>query len=335
MPASGASPHGLGEEPHDGVQGMIDRQMTSSRQPVALIANDQEWTARSLESLLEPNGFEVMRAYTGQQALDRALNALPDLIILDAQLPDIHGFDVCRRLRADDRIGAAVPIVVTTSGPAGRAQRLQAYQAGAWEFFGQPLDAEALLPRLQNFVQAKLAAETLRDQGLVDAVSGLYNMRGLARRTRELSAQARRHRESLACVVVSPDLRGSADLPPDVVRRVGDELGSALRTHGRISDAIGRISATEFAVVTTRTEAPGVERMLERLQAQLDQSAARDGMPGPLRLRAGSCSVPDLADSVLEPAEILLRATSALRESLRTGSDVAILEFRNENGAGA
>ena len=57
--------------------------------PLVLIANDQEWSARSLESILGPNGYSVIRAYTGQQALDRARTAHPDLIILDAQMPDM------------------------------------------------------------------------------------------------------------------------------------------------------------------------------------------------------------------------------------------------------
>ena len=77
-------------------------------------------------------------------ALDRARATQPDLIILDAQMPDMHGFDVCRALRSDSRFGATTPIVITTAGPSGRTQRLEAYRAGAWEFLGQPLDGEAV-----------------------------------------------------------------------------------------------------------------------------------------------------------------------------------------------
>ncbi len=120
--------------------------------PLVLIANDQEWSARSLESILGPSGYSVVRAYTGQQALERARTAQPDLIILDAQMPDIHGFEVCRMLRSDPRFSATTPIVITTSGPSGRTQRLEAYRAGAWEFLGQPLDGEALLLKLTTFL---------------------------------------------------------------------------------------------------------------------------------------------------------------------------------------
>src|SRR5512143_3342513 len=103
----------------------------SRHPPLVLIANDQEWSARSLESILAPNGYAVLRAYTGLQALERARTARPDLVILDAQMPDIHGIEVCRQLRQDPRFSATTPILITTAGPSGRAQRLDAYKAGA------------------------------------------------------------------------------------------------------------------------------------------------------------------------------------------------------------
>src|SRR3954470_13128002 len=163
--------------------------------PLVLIANDQEWSARSLESILGPAGYSVVRAYTGQQALERARTAQPDLIILDAQMPDVHGFEVCRLLRSDPRFSATTPIIITTSGPSGRTQRLEAYRAGAWEFLGQPIDGEALLLRLGTFLRSKQEVGVNRDERLVDPDAGLYNMRGLARRAREIGAAAFRRRD--------------------------------------------------------------------------------------------------------------------------------------------
>jgi two-component system cell cycle response regulator len=173
---------------------MPDRDM-SQRPPLVLIANDQEWSARSLESILAPNGYAVLRAYTGIQALERARTARPDLVILDAQMPDVHGVDVCRELRSDPRFSATTPIIITTAGPSGRTQRLEAYRAGAWEFLGQPLDGEALLLKLETFLKSKLEVDRIRDENLLDHPSGLYNMRGLSRRAREIGSEAVRLRQ--------------------------------------------------------------------------------------------------------------------------------------------
>lgn len=138
---------------------------------VILIANDQEWTARSLESVLAPHGYSILRAFTGQQALDRARSGHPDLILLDAQLPDIHGFDVCRTLRADPAVGPAVPIMITTAGPSGRSQRLEATRSGAWDFFGQPLDAELMLAKVETYLRASDALRVARTEILLDVTA--------------------------------------------------------------------------------------------------------------------------------------------------------------------
>src|SRR5256885_12731792 len=211
--------------------------------PLVLIANDQEWSARSLESILGPSGYSVVRAYTGQQALERARTAQPDLIILDAQMPDVHGFEVCRLLRSDPRFSATTPIIITTSGPSGRTQRLEAYRCGAWEFLGQPLDGEALLLKLGTFLQSKQQVDILREENLLDSNTGLYNMRGLSRRAREIGSDALRRREALACVVFSPETDADSDeeAPEEELLRMSDQVGAGFRQVGRGSDAIGRL----------------------------------------------------------------------------------------------
>ncbi len=291
----------------------------ASNAPLVLIANDQEWSARSLESILGPNGFSVVRAYTGQQALERARTSQPDLIILDAQMPDMHGFEVCRALRNDSRFSATTPIVITTSGPSGRTQRLEAYRAGAWEFLGQPLDGEALLLKLNTFLQSKREVDSLREENLLDPGSGLYNMRGLSRRAREIGAEAFRRRDPVACVVFSPD---SEEEEPDEeeVRRMTDQLALLFRQSGRASDAIGRLGQSEYGVIAPATGPEAAVRLVRRLGGAIESSPIPvRGGERTLKLRAGYCAVPDFAESSVDAVELLLRATTALRDLKREG----------------
>ena len=292
---------------------MPDRDM-SQRPPLVLIANDQEWSARSLESILAPNGYAVLRAYTGIQALERARTARPDLVILDAQMPDVHGVDVCRELRSDPRFSATTPIIITTAGPSGRTQRLEAYRAGAWEFLGQPLDGEALLLKLETFLKSKLEVDRIRDENLLDHPSGLYNMRGLSRRAREIGSEAVRLRQALACVVLAPEPGSEPETTDTLVLKIAEEVGKILRESGRASDAIGRLGPAEFAVIAPATEAQGAVRMVERLGDLLERMPISNGTGNHmLRVRAGYCAVPDFAASPVDAVEMLLRATSALR----------------------
>jgi diguanylate cyclase (GGDEF)-like protein len=308
---------------------MANRDKTPST-PLVLIANDQEWSARSLESILGPSGYSVVRAYTGQQALERARTAQPDLIILDAQMPDIHGFEVCRLLRSDPRFSATTPIIITTSGPSGRTQRLEAYRAGAWEFLGQPLDGEALLLKLGTFLQCKLEVDHLRDENLLDPGTGLYNMRGLSHRAHEIGADAFRRRDPLACVVFSPETEAAtAGEPPDEeVQRIAEQVGQLLKRAGRTSDAIGRLGHSEFAVIAPATSSDGALRLIQRLGGGIEAFPipVRGGERS-LRVRAGYCAVPDFAESPVDAVELLLRATTALRDLKRDGDMEQVRAF--------
>ncbi len=302
---------------------MSDREKTA-RPPLVLIASDQEWSARSIETILAPNGYAVLRAYTGAQALERAGAAQPDLVIVDAHLPDDNGIELCRQLRADDRIGDSVPIIVTTSGPSGRAQRLDAYRAGAWEFLGQPLDGEALLLKLDQFIRSKFAMDRIRDESLIDEMTGLYNMRGLAKRAREIGSEAWRRQGALACVAFSPEPGNisidSAD--DDTARQVARWVGEVIRASGRTSDAIGRLGRAEFAVIAPFTESEGAVRLMRRLGESIEGRPIDLGADDPtsLRIRAGYAAVPDFRESSVDAVEMLLRATTALRHLKSEGN---------------
>lgn len=284
--------------------------MTDARRaPLVLVANDQEWSVRSLESILGPNGYEVLRAYTGRQAIERARLSRPDVLILDAEMPDIHGFEVCRTLREDPRFGSGTPVIITTAGPSDRTLRLDAYRAGAWEFLGQPLDAEALLLKLHTFVAAKRETDRVRDEALLDALTGLYNRRGLTRRAREIATEAFRRRHALACLVLATDREGpEAAADDDLVA----EVGETLRRAGRVSDAIGRLGQREFGVIAPATDAAGAMRMAERIGAALRETRVSTGA---VRVRAGYTAVPDYREAEVDPLEMLLRATSALGDA--------------------
>lgn len=296
-----------------------------AREPLVVVANDQEWSARSLESILSPNGFQVIRAYTANQAIEAVMRHHPDIIVLDAQMPDMHGFDVCRSLRADQLVGPATPIVITTAGPSGRSQRVEAFAAGAWEFFGQPLDGDALLLKLRTFLDAKLALDRLTEESLLDVPSGLYTRRGLAQRAREIASDASRRHEPVACVVLGtqardPGLDGDGGWP------IHQRIGQLLRQVSRISDAVGRIGPDEYAILAPSTGAAGATRLAMRL------STALKALPGArtwLRVKAGYCAVADFARSNVDVLELLLRTATALHDLQGEGDSERIRSFES------
>lgn len=294
-----------------------------------LLANDQEWSARSLESVLGPQGFASVRAYTGRQTLELARRVHPDVIIVDVGMPDISGIEICRRLREDLEFPRSTPIVVTTAGPASRAQRLEALRAGAWEFLSQPIDAETLLLKLSLFVEARREIDRSREESLLDTSTGLYNVRGLARRAREIGADASRRRAPLACVAVSPvsddDLAARGE---DLDARIAAHMSEICRRTARSSDAVGRLGRAEFAIIAPSTDSGGAVRLVERVKEQVESLPLMlDGVSRVFHLRAGYCAVSNFAQSSVDAVELLLRAASALRQARGTETVDATKSF--------
>ena len=287
----------------------------SRRPPLVLIVSNQEWSSRSLETILAPNGYAVLRAYTAASAMARARGAQPDIIVVDSTLPDSDGLELCRKIRRDRHVPLGMPIFIIGPEPPTRQRRIDALRAGAWEHLGQPLDAEEFLLRIEAFVRAKLDADRARAEGLVDEATGLYNMRGLARRARELGSQASRQHAALACVVFAPDFdtRDRDAASEDALTDAAQRLAGAFKAAGRLSDAIGRVGPSEFAVVAIGTDAPGSVKLAERVAQALAAVPALSATTRPFELRAGYYTVPDFHSAPVDTVDALLRATAALR----------------------
>lgn len=286
------------------------------RPPVALIIDDQEWSTRSLESILAPNGFAVMRAFTGRKGLERARLHLPDLVIADANLPDVDGESVCRALRTLPGFGHHIPVLLSSAERLTREQRLSALRAGVWDVINYPVDAEELVLRLGAYVRAKFESDRLRDAGLVDDGTGLYNLRGLQRRAEELSAWAYRERSAMACVVFAPGIPADEEevqLPSAV-----DAVAKAIRAAGRSSDVIGRFGPTEFAVLAPSTDAAGAVQLAERIAAAV-KAHMGNGDHEPFRFRAGYDAVGNARETPTTARDLLWHATLALRKPQPNG----------------
>ena len=281
-----------------------------SRSPTILVANDHEWSARSLETILIAEGLAVVRAFTANQALEKAAEVHPDACILDVQLPDLDGMSLCEALRQHPAVGPAVPIFLTTAGPSGRQERLAAYRAGAWDFFGQPLDGESLLLKLHVYLESKAVADRLRSQSLIDELTGLYSRRGLVRRGQEVASDAARQGRPLGCVVLRPDLP-DLDAYLQTAEGLASRVGDFLRSFGRSADALGRVGPLEFGVIASGAGDTEIRQLVQRLSDGAIQSGLRGGLDQPpLTFRAAFCTVePGLARGI--DLDAILSRTSA------------------------
>ncbi len=291
--------------------------------PLVLLVDDQEWTSRSIESLLQPKGYAVVRAYTGGQALDLIEKMSPDAIMVDFQLPDIDGIEVSRACLASPNVKPSTPILMMSNGSLGRAQRLDALGTGVWDILQHPLDPRELVLRLGTFVNVKQRTDRLQEEGLTDPDTGFYNARGLLRRAREISADAGRLQRPVACLAIGGDLMLDGHVDSEGVFRTSEDvltLAEALRVITRTGDTVGKLPSGEFVVVAPGADDDGVFQVIQRLNEFLAtrRTPTSSGLSfdhgGRGGLRAGYHTI-QAHDESLPPEELLQRATRALRRA--------------------
>src|SRR2546428_4912293 len=136
----------------------MSERMPQGGLPLVLLGGDGQEATRWLKSLLEGGGYAVLQERLAQHVLERARSTEPDLIIVDAELPDMPGADLCRTLRTDPRVSSSTPILLAVREPASRAQRLPALRARARECNTPPHDAHQLLLKPRGYIGAQLDA---------------------------------------------------------------------------------------------------------------------------------------------------------------------------------
>jgi class 3 adenylate cyclase/CheY-like chemotaxis protein len=228
--------------------------------PRILVVDDVQPNIRLLEAVLSTQGYEVIPASSGAEALELVVERRPDLILLDVQMPGMNGYEVCRRLRADPAT-SFLPVVMVTSSEG--EDRVAAIEAGADDFVQKPFNQAELLARVRSLLRIKQYHDTVVTQAaeladlnrtlearVADQVSELERLQGLRRflspQLAELlvssgnEALLESHRREIAVVFV--DLRGwtafSETNEPEEV------MGVIREFHATMGEVIRRFEAT-------------------------------------------------------------------------------------------
>jgi adenylate cyclase len=135
--------------------------MSVERQSRILVVDDVPQNVRLLEAVLTAHGYSVTSASSGPEALEKVSAELPDLLLLDIQMPEMNGYEVCRRLRANPAT-VFLPVVMITSSDT--EVRVNALEAGADDFVTKPFDQQELLIRVRSLVRLKQYHDTIESQ---------------------------------------------------------------------------------------------------------------------------------------------------------------------------
>ena len=115
-----------------------------------LIVDDNEMTLDLLTKILELDGYKVTLAHNAKEAIDSAVQKMPDLVLLDVMMPEMDGYELCRKMRQPP-FNAKIPIVLLTAMNSD-GEQAQAQEAGADEIWSKPFDMQKFRQRIGELV---------------------------------------------------------------------------------------------------------------------------------------------------------------------------------------
>jgi DNA-binding response OmpR family regulator len=125
-----------------------------------LVVDDTPASLRLLTELLTGHGYRIRPAQDGAMALESVAAKIPDLILLDVNMPGMDGYEVCRRLKADEKRSRIPVIFISAFGDT--RQKVTGFEAGGLDFITKPFEAEEVLARVRTHLRLRQAEEALR-----------------------------------------------------------------------------------------------------------------------------------------------------------------------------
>ncbi|MCG3179241.1 MAG: Response regulator PleD [Phycisphaerae bacterium] len=292
-----------------------------------LVVDDSPAAIQIARVRLESEGVEVISASGGRAGLTLARSQSPDLILLDVDMPDMSGFDVCRELKEDASLNL-VPVIFL-SGSSDADDRVTGLDLGAVDFISKPFDAFELRARVRAALRTKRLQDMLLERAKIDPLTGLANRRAVIERLEQEWARIQRQGGTLSFVMADVDNfkcvndrhgHGAGD-------RLLMEIARVLLAQCRKCDLPARYGGEEFSLVVPGEATPGAVAMAERCRGGIQEIRLQVGA-GTLRVTA-SFGVAD-SSSCDSAAALIEQADEALYQAKHDGRNRVVAPVMGE-----
>ena len=240
-----------------------------------LLVDDDPGAIRVLSRILARIG-SLRFATNGEDALRLARETVPDLILLDAEMPGMSGFQVLEALKADAAL-ANVPVIFVTSHN-DTAFEVTGFRMGAADFIVKPVSPPIVLARVAAQLRVKQLADEMRRMATMDGLTGVANRRQFDDVLQREWRRARRSSDPLALLMVDVDHfklfndRYGHPAGDTCLRAVAQALG---RVTQRPADLVARYGGEEFAILLPQTARAGAEHFAHRVLDMVEALAIR------------------------------------------------------------
>lgn len=235
-----------------------------------LIVDDSHQALRVAKARLAKEDVDIICADGGRAGLEAARSAKPDLILLDVDMPDMSGFDVCRILKTDPTT-SMIPVIFL-SGSGETRNKIKGLDLGAVDYVTKPFDAFELRARVRAALRTKRLQDLLVKQSHIDPLTELGNRGALTARLGKEWARRERHGNALAFIMC--DLDHFKRINDDHGHGVGDkvlcQVARVIRSGCREMDFPIRYGGEEFAIVVSDECVEGAANLAERCRQGIE-----------------------------------------------------------------
>ena len=301
-----------------------------SDQPVQqtlLIVDDDPANVQALARQMHRE-YRVLVANSGTKALAIASGeVMPDLILLDVQMPDIDGFEVCRRLKDDPRTSSIPVIFVTARDSAGDEEA--GFALGAVDYVSKPFHPGLVRARVRTHMRLKRKTDLLEQLAMLDGLTDIPNRRYFEDQLEREYRRAGRDRLALSLVMMDIDnFKGYND---NYGHGAGDQcLSSVARVLTGVAerprDIVARYGGEEFVALLPSTDETGATEVAEQLRSavealQIPHDHSDAGSVVTLSLGVAAMNITDHPEQRETSGQLLKRADDALYRAKKSGKN--------------
>jgi two-component system, cell cycle response regulator len=281
-----------------------------------LIVDDSPDALEVAKARLAKENLNILCAEGGIEGLEIARRERPDLILLDLDMPDMSGFDVCRALKAEAEL-CMIPVLFL-SGSTTAEDKVHGLDLGAVDYVTKPFDGFELCARVRAALRTKHLQDLLIEHAHIDPLTGLANRRALMERLQREWARMQRHGGRLSFIMA--DIDHFKLINDSYGHHVGDmmlqRVAQAIAGQCREVDLPARYGGEEFAVVVPDETMTGAVPLAERCRRAIADVCV--SVNGTQVGATASFGVADMTGAA-GPEALLKRADSALYRAKQQG----------------
>ena len=245
--------------------------MNETNQKATILAvDDSPMNIKILHDILNQD-YRVIFATSGADALTIAADSLPDMILLDIMMPEMDGYEVCRRIKEDPRTHR-IPIIFVTA-MTDRQDEAKGLEMGAIDYITKPVNQAVVKARVKNHLELKRYQDFLKDIALLDGLTGIANRRNFDLALEREWKRAQRSVQPLSLLLLDIDFfkpyndnygHGPGD---DTLRQVATGLQQSIT---RPADLAARYGGEEFVCLLPETDREGAQNMGEEVRKAIE-----------------------------------------------------------------